>query len=121
MTILRSAALLVTAVSLQLSLPSYAQEAPKRQDPQERQILKVAKQSATIAGGATYCKLDPDDIEEFIGKAQARLALLARNDYQKVLGRIEFKNILDATSAREPRAGCEEFEDQFNTILRESR
>ena len=88
---------------------------------QERRLLQVAQQSATIAGGARYCKLDVDDIEEFIGKADARITLMARDDYQKVLGRLEFKNILAASSVREPAEGCEKLAKQFDIMLRESR
>ena len=88
---------------------------------QERRIMELAKTTATIAGGARFCRFDPDDIEEFISKADARIVLLARDDYQKILGRLEFKNILAATSARAPASGCEKLAIQFDTILRESR
>jgi len=87
----------------------------------ERRLIELAQTTAAIAGGARFCKLDPDDIEEFISKADAQIVLLARDDYQKVLGRLEFKNILAATSAREPVSGCQKLATQFNTMLRETR
>jgi hypothetical protein len=88
---------------------------------QEHALLQTARKHAALAGGARFCKLDKDDIEEFISKADARLALLARDDYQKVLGRLEFKNLLAATSARAPDNGCAQLKIRFDTILRESR
>jgi len=112
---------LIFTVSMTCSGFAAQQQSQNAQSAQELQLLQIARQTATIAGGARYCKLDIDDIEEFIGKADARIVLLARDDYQKILGRLEFKNILAAASAKEPTEGCKKLEDQFNTILRESR
>ncbi len=99
-----------------------AQQQPKgNQSPQERALLEVARKTAVFAGNAKFCKLDSDDIEDFINKAQARLALMARDDYQKILGRLEFKNILIASGTREPEGGCDKFKIQFDTVLRENR
>jgi len=108
-------------VSLMAGVVSAQEPTPGTQNPQEQRLLHAARDYAAIAGGARFCKLDPDDIEEFIGKAYARIILLARDDYQKILGRLEFKNILAATSAKEPAEGCEKFREQFNLVLRESR
>lgn len=113
---------LCLALTIGLAAPVTAQEPAKpKSSPQEQQLLRTARESATIAGGARYCRLDQDDIEEFIGKAQAQIVLLARDDYQKILGRLEFKNILAAMSAKEPVGGCDKLESTFNTVLRESR
>jgi len=119
--------LLSTAVAAQLfssvfNAPALAQEKPASDiNNQERRLIELAQTTAAIAGGARFCRFDTDDIEEFISKADARIVLLARDDYQKVLGRLEFKNILAATSARPPAIGCEKLAIQFDTILRESR
>jgi len=108
-------------VSLVAGAVSAQEPAPATQNPQEQRLIRAARDYAAIAGGARFCKLDPDDIEEFIGKSYARIVLLARDDYQKILGRLEFKNILAATSAKEPAEGCKKFREQFNLVLRENR
>lgn len=87
------------------------------QNAQEQALLQLARDTATIAGGARYCELDQDDIEEFIGKVDARLAYLARDNYQKVLARLEFKNVLTAASAKEPEKGCQALERIFSDAL----
>lgn len=121
-TILLSATVAAPLFSSVFGTPVSAQEKPVGDiDMQERRLIELAQTTAAIAGGARFCRFDTDDIEEFISKADARIVLLARDDYQKVLGRLEFKNILAATSARAPAVGCEKLSIQFDTILRESR
>lgn len=85
---------------------------------QEQRLLAIARDTATIAGGGRYCGFDPEQVEEFIAKAEARLSVLARDDYEKVLARLEFKNLLDATSAREPAGGCAAFQPSFERALK---
>lgn len=88
---------------------------------QEGELLRVARDSAIIAGGGRYCKFDPDEIESFTARAEARLSVLARDDYEKVLARLEFKNNLDAFSARAPEGGCQAFKAIFDQALRSIR
>lgn len=88
---------------------------------QEGELLRLARDSAIVAGGGRYCKFDPDDIEAFAARAEARLSVMARDDYEKVLARLEFKNMLDAFSAREPEGGCENFKAVFDQALRNIR
>lgn len=80
---------------------------------QESRLLVLARDSAIVAGGARFCKFDPDTVEEFIAKSEARLSLFASDEYEKVLARLEFKNILDAYSVREPDGGCAGFRSVF--------
>ncbi len=76
--------------------------------------MMIARDSAILAGGGRFCKFDPDEVEEFISKAEARLSLLAKDEYEKVLARLEFKNNLDAFSVKEPSGGCSDFRAVFN-------
>ncbi len=83
--------------------------------------MQLARDSAVIAGGARYCNFDPDDVEEFIARAEARLSSIARDDYEKVLARLEFKNILDAYTVRQPTGGCADFITVFDKARRSVR
>ena len=83
----------------------------------EARILETAQQGARLAGGARFCRLDPEEIDAFIGLTDARIAVLARDDYEKVLGRLEFKNLLTAFSAKKPDGGCEALIASFNTVM----
>lgn len=107
----------VAALMLALSVPNFGASAQSG----ETQLLQLARDSAVMAGGARYCKFDPDEIEEFVARAEARLSVLARDDYEKVLARLEFKNILDAYSVREPAGGCTDFKSVFDQTRRSLR
>ncbi|NVJ98458.1 MAG: hypothetical protein HWE25_09915 [Alphaproteobacteria bacterium] len=87
----------------------------------ENDILVYARQSAIIAGGAQYCRADEDMIDEFVSKAEARIAYLAKDDYEKVLGKLEFKNVLAGASAKEPQKGCDAFVSDFEQTVRDAR
>lgn len=87
----------------------------------EQDLLLLAREAATIAGGARFCKADDDMIEEFMAKADANLAFRAKDDYEKVLARLEFKNILAATSVRAPVEGCEDFLPRFENAVKQQR
>lgn len=82
-------------------------------DQSETKLLILARDSAIIAGGAKYCKLDPELIEDFIARTEARLSVLAKDEYEKVLARLEFKNILDTYTVRAPDQKCDEFALSF--------
>lgn len=79
----------------------------------ESKLLLIARESAIVAGGAKYCKFDDDLVEEFIARVEARLSVLASDEYEKVLARLEFKNVLDAYSVRTPEKSCPEFSLTF--------
>ncbi len=81
---------------------------------QEDRLLALARDSAIIAGGARYCRYDPDEIENFTARAEARISSLAKDEYEKILARLEFKNILDAYTVKEPQGGCSDFRAVFD-------
>lgn len=85
---------------------------------QEDRLLAMARESAIVAGGARFCKFDPDEIEEFTAKAEARLSAFAKDEYEKILARLEFKNILDAYTVKEPQGGCRDFRLVFDRSRR---
>jgi len=85
---------------------------------QEDRLLALARDSAIIAGGARFCKFDPDDIENFTARAEARISSLAKDEYEKILVRLEFKNILDAYTVKEPQGGCSDFRAVFDRSRR---
>ena len=85
---------------------------------QEDRLLALARDSAIVAGGARYCKFDPDDIENFTARAEARISSLAKDEYEKILARLEFKNILDAYTVKEPQGGCSDFREVFDRSRR---
>lgn len=84
----------------------------------EADLLIFARQSATVAGGAQFCKADEDMIDTFISRSEAKLAVLANDEYEKVLGRLEFKNVLAGASAKEPEGGCDAFIANFEKAVR---
>ena len=88
---------------------------------QEDRLMALARESAIIAGGARFCKFDPDDIENFTARAEARLSSFAKDEYEKILARLEFKNILDAYTVKEPQGGCGDFRLVFNRSLRNAQ
>jgi hypothetical protein len=87
----------------------------------EEDLLLLARDAATIAGGARYCKADDELIEEYMAKADAQIAFRAKDDYEKVLARLEFKNVLAAMSAREPQEGCKAFVPKFAETVKKAR
>lgn len=106
---------LILSLAAAVSSSVYAQSAKEQR---ETRIIETARQSAQLAGGARFCRVDPETIDAFIGYTDARLAVLARDDYEKVLGKLEFKNLLTAYSAKKPEGGCEALISNFNAIMR---
>jgi len=118
MNILRPFLLSLAFTAFLISMPVFAQTA---KDQREARILATAKQSAVLAGGARFCNVDDEMVEEFISLTDARIAVLAHDDYEKVLGRLEFKNIFSAYSAKMPEGGCEALLSSFNKVMREKQ
>ncbi len=113
--------LCVTATCFLLapSISLAAQNKPS--DKYEEQLIQFAHQSGKIAGGAQYCKMDSELIEEYIIKTNAKIAFIARDKYQKVLGRLEFKNIMTASSGKKPETSCTKIEEQLTSVIRDNR
>jgi hypothetical protein len=73
-----------------------------------------AGETGVIAGGANFCKIDPELIESYISRAQARIASESRSDVELVVARITFSNTMNTSSISEPEGGCEDFADRFD-------
>ncbi len=108
--------------SVALSLLSIGAVAQTAKDKLEDAIIQYARSNGVLAGNARYCKAKNDLVEEFIAKTNAQIVFMARDDkYQEVLGRLEFKNILTASSVKQPKESCDSIIRKFETVLRESR
>lgn len=109
-------------ISATISLAVSAQDAPKLlpQSAQEQRLMQMARQSGMIAGGAEYCRLDGDDIDTFVSRAYAQIAVQSRDNIQKILARLEFKNLKVAASGKQPEGGCDKLITQFKDILYKS-
>lgn len=114
----RSLSTVIACSMLALSAFNFPTHAQSAKDEREAKIVSVARQAALLAGGARFCRIDDETIDEFIGLTDARLAVLARDDYEKVMGKLEFKNMLTAHSAKMPEGGCEALISKFNAVMR---
>ena len=72
-----------------------------------------AIETSLIAGGANYCKIDPELIESYITSAQTRIASESRGEVELVVARIAFSNGVNTSSIIEPVGGCEDFAERF--------
>ena len=81
----------------------------------------LAQDSARMAGGARYCKADEELVDEYIGRSEGKLRALAKDDYEKVVLQIEFKNLMTAASAKEPEGGCKAFLPLFEQTVKSER
>jgi hypothetical protein len=84
-------------------------------------IIQVAHDSARMAGNARFCKADEELVDEYIGRAEGKIAAMAKDDYEKVLASVEFKNIMTAMSAKAPEGGCEAFLPLFEQTVKSER
>lgn len=84
-------------------------------------IIQFAHDAARIAGNARYCKADEELVDEYIGRAEGNIASLAKDEYEKVLASVEFKNIMTAMSAKAPEGGCEAFLPRFEQVVKSER
>ncbi len=87
-------------------------------DVHAEKVLGLARDTASLAGAARYCELDPELIEEYIAKAKAKIAVMASDDYEKVMGRMEFSNMLAAATGVAPTDDCKTIEKKFKDSLR---
>jgi len=101
------AAAILPALSLAVA---DAQEAPKVERTRAEQW---AEDTAKIAGAATYCKLDQEEIENYINRAHAKIAANAKDEVDLVIARVHFSNIFSRASSIEPEEGCESFTAYF--------
>ena len=104
-------------VSLLLAAPAEAQILKET----KTEAIKVAALAGEIAGGGFYCKVEENDLDEFITLAYARIATEAIDKVDRVVAQLEFSNNYSAWSAREPKDGCESFSKEFARKFREIR
>lgn len=90
-------------------------------DADENDLLAFARSNALLAGGAQYCRIDEEMVDEFTARVDARIALLAKDDYEKVLARLEFKNMLAGAAVRAPEGGCDSFVPRFEKNVKSAR
>ncbi len=86
----------------------------------EQSLVQLAVEAGRFAGSAEYCNIDQDKVDNFISRILGRIAAQARDDTERALLRIEFKNQRTAASVKEPVAGCEVFAREFEAILAEA-
>lgn len=76
-----------------------------------------ASRTGIIAGSATFCEMDEEVVEEYINKAQAKIASTTIDELDLVAARIEFRNVYTASAARAPVEGCDQFARSFKKKL----
>lgn len=89
-----------------------AATAQVKKEPESR-AMQWASDTAHVAGGATYCAFDQEEVENYIASAQAKIAALAKDDVERVLAKVEFSNVYNVASSREPDVGCQNFAKLF--------
>ncbi|MEE8371631.1 MAG: hypothetical protein V3R73_05735 [Sphingomonadales bacterium] len=107
------------AVALSAAPIAYAQvkeAAPQAGSP----ATDYARLTGALAGTAAYCKIDANDRELYINRAQAKIALSARDEVELVVAKIAFSNELNHASVLEPESGCKEFRNRFKALLAEA-
>lgn len=87
----------------------------------ETEAVKTATIAGQIAGGAFYCKIDEEDLDDFITLVYSRLGIEALDKVDKVVAHLEFSNNYSAWSARAPEQGCQLFTQEFSRKLAEFR
>ncbi|MCJ9429200.1 hypothetical protein [Kordiimonas marina] len=108
---------LLAAGFVSYGISAHAADAPAENDP----LMTLAHQAATYVGGARYCNADEELIEEYISKTDAKIKFLAKDEYERVIAQIEFKNILAVASTREPKGGCKAFVPVFEAAVKKAR
>ena len=82
-------------------------------------LLAEAERLGLLAGAAEYCHVEPDRLDDFIARAHARLATMARKDPLAVAGaRVEFNAFAALGRAEGPQEGCAAFHETFKAAHR---
>ena len=109
----------VLATSITLHSNAFASDQNIQPQPvQDNKTQKYISDTALMLGGARFCKVEMDLVEEFIILAEGRLNALAVDEYEKVTNMIDFKNLAAAASGKPPKAGCTKFMRHFQDALR---
>ena len=110
--------MLATTIGLFTSATTQAYYQSQPSDKDSKAFI-AAQNGAVLAGAGKYCNVDSDLLDEFTNSVEARIALLAKDDYEKIVGKLEFKNLFAATSAKEPEAGCDHIYNNFAALTRQ--
>lgn len=103
------------ATSLTFSAATYAQSKDRKPIiPQVTDALIWAQETGKLAGGASFCKVDPDILDDYISRAHAKIASTAADEQDLIVSRVEFNNVKTRESIEIPSVGCEKFLIIFN-------
>ncbi len=94
---------------------------PQRHPPilEKSPLLAEAERLGLLAGAAEHCRVEPDRLDDFIARAHARLATMARKDPLAVAGaRVEFNAFAALGRAEGPQEGCAAFQETFKAAHR---
>lgn len=83
--------------------------AQQLREPERSRAEQWAEDTAKIAGAATFCNLDQEEIENYINRAHAKIAANANDEVDLVIARVHFSNTYNRASSVEPAEGCEAF------------
>lgn len=72
-----------------------------------------ALETGEVAGAAVFCEIEQDLLENYITRAQAKIATEAHSDVDLVVARISFTNTMNTTSIKAPAEGCKAFGERF--------
>ena len=81
-------------------------------------VIEYARELARLGGAARYCKLDSEMIEEYMDKASAQIHMTAKDQYEKVVAHITFKDALLVESSTKPTKDCSTIEAMLKQALR---
>lgn len=112
---------LLVASAFALFGTAVTKASPREQNSSNTAVMQAAHEGAKLAGAARFCNVDSDLIDEFISTTHARIAMLAKDTYEKIAGRLEFKNLLDASSVKAPEEGCDLLSKNFAALVRNSQ
>lgn len=112
---MRRAAIMATLIILALAGGQVsAQEIAKKEtEVAESRAMLWASDTAKVAGSASFCAMDVDVVEDYISRAQAKIAAIANDKIDRVVARIEFGNVYNVASSQVPVGGCANFAQLF--------
>ena len=90
-----------------------SQEVADKAEVKESRALQWAVDTAKVAGAASFCALGVDTVEDYISRAQAKIAAIASDKVDRVVAKIEFGNVYNVASSQEPTGGCTNFAQLF--------
>lgn len=79
--------------------------------------VAIAGDLGTIAGQALFCNFDPEEIEEFMVKAEAAINEKAEDASERIISKLEFNKFLSVASAKGPEEPCSAFTRTFFETL----